>query len=221
TSKTPITGTLPITLITTYQLPADSLRLEALPEKILKSFADYLSHYDIFPFYFASKTVAAAIHPFQMHRAYAKQNVRGRFFKEMAIIGQCDAIDYLLEQGVKPTFGHSEALYQAILHGARSTDVIRTLLSAGADQNARDRNGVHVLVRAVNRGWWEALTIFRDYGVDINIDGGAVIRVAEEYGDPKILQIIAHWDDWSQADEMGGDDVHGEGREGREEGGRG
>jgi ankyrin repeat protein len=73
------------------------------------------------------------------------------------------------------------------------TDTVKALIEAGADVNAKDRQGKTALVVASEKGHLDSVKILLDNGADVNAktkDGCTALMFAENIGHREVVRIL-------------------------------
>jgi ankyrin repeat protein len=113
-----------------------------------------------------------------------------------AFFAQPEAAKVLVHRGadvraVSRTFGNVTALHSAAAGG--SAEIVRTLLIAGADPNARQNGGFVALHSAAQNGDAQMVRHLLEHGADPRLatdDGRTALSIAEEQGHDEVAVLL-------------------------------
>jgi ankyrin repeat protein len=128
--------------------------------------------------------------------ATARSSDDGTALHFAAFFGQPEAAAFLVERGadvhaVASTFGNVTPLHSAA--AAPSREIVRMLLDAGADANARQGGGFTALQAAAQNGDPAMARDLLDHGADPSAatdDGRTVLSIAEEKGHEEVVALL-------------------------------
>jgi len=115
-------------------------------------------------------------------------------FTRAALNGHVEAVDYLLKHGAngKVVVGHDRtALHCVAITG--QTKILRSLIAAGVDVNARSETGSDALREAAEGGFDEIVTLLLNQGAELNgqnSDGFTALLLAINHGHDSTCDVL-------------------------------
>ncbi len=131
-----------------------------------------------------------------------------------AFFGASEAVSLLLERGAHIEAVSQNHLQNTALHAAtaaKRSAVVLTLLQAGADANARQKNGQTALHQAVENYDINMVQMLLDFRADASLNDGrgmSAVRLAERLGYAEILQMLERHESTSEGQAFKGQIVY-------------
>jgi ankyrin repeat protein len=129
-------------------------------------------------------------------------------FLDAAMDGEAELVKEFLEKGVDVNVAYDEEGINALMQAAAGShvEVVKILLAAGADGDAKAGEGMTALLVAVDacgsihgdleveEPYWEVMRLLAGAGADVNAkdgEGQTAIAIADSYDDERAKKVLA------------------------------